>query len=575
MKTRNQTSLDSEKRERVELMEKVWLKNYQPGVPAVIDPARFASLNEMFLETCNRFKDKAAFTNLNQAITFAELEEKTRFFAAYLQSALGLKIGDRIALMMPNLLQYPIALFGALRAGLIVVNVNPLYTPRELEYQLSDAECDAIIVLANFANTLAKVLKKVKIKHIIVTEVGDILPFPKALLVNWVVKYLKKMVPAWKIPGHQKFREALALGAKQKFVKPIITGEDIAFLQYTGGTTGIAKGAMLTHRNMVANIEQTSAWIKPAVKPGEEIIITALPLYHIFSLTANCFTFMRVGALNVLITNPRDIKGFIKILGRYRFTAITGVNTLFNALLNQPAFANLDFSALRIALGGGMSIQRAVALRWKAITKVPLLEAYGLTETCPAVCINPFNLKDYNGSIGLPISSTDICIRDDRGLELGFNTPGELCVRGPQVMRGYWKLHVDTEDVLQDGWLRTGDIATVDEEGYVRIVDRKKNMILVSGFNVYPNEVEDVIAMMPQVLEVAVIGVPREDGEKVKAFIVKKDPHLTAEWVKEYCHTQLTGYKVPKEIEFCSELPKSNVGKILHRVLREKEKLEK
>jgi len=552
-------------------MEKVWLKNYQTGVPAEIDPDKYPSLNEILEESCQKFYTRDAFSNMNCALSYRALEEKSRGFAAYLQVVLKLNKGDKVALMMPNLLQYPVALFGILRAGLVVVNVNPLYTPRELEYQLEDSECVAIVVLANFAHTLEQVLSqgKVKIQHVIVTEVGDLLSFPKSFIVNWLVKYIKKLIPKWSIKNHLKFTKTLEIGSKKSFQKPNITGEDVAFLQYTGGTTGIAKGAMLTHRNMVANIEQAIVWISPLMKSGEEIIITALPLYHIFSLMANCLTFMRLGALNVLITNPRDIKGFIKTIRHYPFTTMTGVNTLFNALLNQPDFSTVDFSHLKLTLGGGMSVQHSVAERWKTLTGVTLIEAYGLTETSPAACINPLSLAEFNGSIGLPISSTDISIRDDAGTELGFNTAGELCIRGPQVMKGYWRRLDETNEVLQDGWLKTGDIAMVDEQGFVRIVDRKKDMILVSGFNVYPNEVEDVIATLSGVAEVAVVGVPANGGEKVKAYIVKKDLNLTAEMVLQHCQTELTHYKIPKEIEFRSDLPKTNVGKILRRALRE------
>lgn len=554
-------------------MDKRWLKNYQPGVPVDIEPNKYASINEMFEEACKLYKDHPAFTNMGTVLTYKDIEQKSRYFASYLLTTLKLKKGDSVALMMPNILQYPVALMGVLRAGLTVVNVNPLYTPRELEYQLADSESTTIVILSNFAKTLQTVLDQntgnIKIKNIIVTELGDLFPFPKSLLVNWVVKYIKKMIPRWVIKNIIPFAEVLKTGSIQLFIKPPVTGEDIAFLQYTGGTTGVAKGAMLTHRNMVANVEQAIAWISPLMKPGVETIVTALPLYHIFSLMANCLTFMKMGAFNVLVTNPRDMKGFIKILKQHPFTTITGVNTLFNALLNQPAFSTVDFSHLKLALGGGMSVQHAVALRWHAVTGVPLIEAYGLTETSPAVCINPLNITEHNGSIGLPISSTDVSIRDDQDKVVSFNTPGELWVRGPQVMKGYWHKPEETKLVLQEGWVRTGDIATIDEQGFVRIVDRKKDMILVSGFNVYPNEVEEVIAMMPEVAEVAVIGVPFEAGEMVKAYIVKKDITLTAEAVLQHCHRELTGYKIPKEIEFRTELPKTNVGKILRRALRE------
>ncbi len=553
-------------------MEKVWLKNYQKGVPDVIDPDSYGSLNELFEAIASDFSQRPAFTQMNTTLTYQEIEAKSRDFAAYLQVVLQLKKGDRVALMLPNVLQYPVALFGILRAGLTVMNVNPLYTPRELARQLKDSGCETILVLSNFAHTVESVLDRVSLKNILITEIGDCLWWPMSFIVNWTVKYLKRMIPKFVIQGHICFRAALAIGKNHEFNKPEIRGEDIAFLQYTGGTTGMIKGARLTHKNMVANSEQTCAWIKPEIKLGEEIIITALPLYHIFSLTANCLTFMRIGALNVLIPNPRDIKGFIQVLKKTRFTAITGVNTLFSALLNQPAFLKLNFRTLKIALGGGMSIQHSVAERWKKVTGKPIVEAYGLTEASPAVCINPLNLQDFNGSIGLPISSTEISIRNDQGEALGCNTVGELWIRGPQVMKGYWQNDPETSAVLRlDGWLQTGDIATVDEQGFVRMVDRKKDLILISGFNVYPNEVEEVIALMEAVTEVAVIGVQTADGEKVKAFIVSKDPTLTKAAVIEHCRKQLTGYKIPKEIEFRSELPKSNVGKILKRVLRDEE----
>lgn len=550
-------------------MEKVWLKNYQPGVPFDIDPDVYSSLNEMFEEACQRYKLHSAFVNMGTVYTFEDIEKHSRYFASYLQNVLHMKKGDRIALMLPNILQFPIALFGALRAGLVVVNTNPLYTPRELLQLLEDSQCEAIVVLANFAVTLQQVLPQTNVKHVIVTELGDAFGGLKSWVVNGVVKYIKKMVPPFHIPSHLKFKQAIKCGKNLKFNKPEVKGQDIAFLQYTGGTTGRAKGTVLSHRNMVANLEQASAWVKPDIKLGKEIVITALPLYHIFSLTANCLTFLVNGGLNVLITNPRDMKSFLKELKKYKFTVITGVNTLFNALLNQPGFELLDFSALNITLGGGMPVQQAVANRWKKVTGGALLEAYGLTEASPAVCINPLNLKDFNGSIGLPVCGTDITIRDDKGNECDFGVPGELWVKGPQVTSGYWMRPLETEESLKGGWLHTGDIATVDDQGFVRIVDRKKDMILVSGFNVYPAEVEDVIALMEDVAEVAVVGIPHNAEEQVKAFIVKKNPLLTAQMVIEHCRKQLTGYKIPKEIEFRSELPKTNVGKILRRALRE------
>lgn len=556
-------------------MQKVWLKNYQTGIPHEIK-VNHKSLAEIFDETIQRNKSKPAFANFGTELTYDELNKKTRDFAAFCQQELKLEKGDRIGIMMPNLLQYPIVLFGAIRAGLTVVNINPLYTPRELEFQLKDSGCKAIVVLSNFAHTVELVRKNaIDLKHILVTHLGDCLPWPKSWLANFIAKHIKQLVPDWDIPGYISFNDALEQGKKLIFQKPEITQEDTAFLQYTGGTTGIAKGAILTHGNITSNLEQAFCWVKPILK-DQEIIITALPLYHIFSLTANCILFFRLGALNVLITNPRDIKAFVNELKKYPFTAITGVNTLYNALLHHKQFQQLNFSHLHLSLGGGMAVQRAVAERWKEVTGCPLLEAYGLTETCPAVCINPLNLKEYNGSIGLPIPSTDISIRDDNENEVGFNIPGELWIKGPQVMKGYWKRAEETAQSLKNGWLRTGDIATIDEEGFLRVVDRKKDMILVSGFNVYPNEVEDVIALLPGVKEVAVIGIQDGNGgEKVKAYIVKSDPALTAEQIIQYCRTQLTPYKVPKEIEFREILPKTNIGKILRRALKEESRLVK
>ncbi|MEZ5584966.1 MAG: long-chain-fatty-acid--CoA ligase FadD [Candidatus Competibacteraceae bacterium] len=553
-------------------MEKVWLKRYPSGVPAEIDPDQHQSLIEIFEESCKKYSALSAFANLGYAMTFAELDAKSRDFAAYLQKNLGLKKGDRVAIMMPNLLQYPVALFGILRAGLIVVNVNPLYTPRELEHQLNDSGAETIVIIANFAHVLAEVVQKTPIKNIIVTERADLLPFPKSLLVNLVVKYVKKMVPAYTLPGAVKFNAALSAGHRQSLDPVTVNGDDLAFLQYTGGTTGVAKGAMLTHRNMVANVLQTSAYVGTVVDEGKEIVITPLPLYHIFCLTVNCITFMQRGCLNVLITNPRDIPGFVKELQKLgKFTFITGVNTLFNGLINNRDFAKLDFSALKFGVGGGMAVQQAVADKWHSMTGVHLLEGYGLTETSPVVCVNPTDLKEYSGSIGLPVPSTDISLRDDDGNEVPTGEPGELCVKGPQVMLGYWQRPEETAKTMtEDGWLRTGDVATVDEQGFVRIVDRKKDMILVSGFNVYPNEVENVLALHPGVLEVACIGVPDDkSGEAVKVFIVAKPGTTLSEAdIHEYCKRELTGYKVPKHVEFREELPKTNVGKILRRELR-------
>ncbi len=552
-------------------MEKIWLKSYPPGVPAEIDVNEFRSLGELFDRSVKRFVDKTAYVCMGKAITYAELDAASARFGAFLQRDLGLPKGTRVALMMPNVLQYPIAMFGALRAGYTIVNVNPLYTARELEHQLKDSGAEAIVILENFAHTLEQVRAQVPIRHVIVTSLGELLGFPKGAIVNFVVRRVRKLVPPWTLDGHLSFGDALARGAAHA-LQPVEVGhEDAAFLQYTGGTTGVAKGAVLTHRNIVANLQQAHAWISPVVTEGREIIITALPLYHIFSLTANCLTFIKIGATNVLIPNPRDIPGFIKELAKHRFTVITGVNTLFNALLNNPEFAKLDFSSLRVALGGGMAVQQAVAEKWKQITGVALVEAYGLTETSPAVTINPLDLKAFNHSIGLPISSTEVSIRDDDGIEQAIGQRGELCVRGPQVTPGYWNRPEETRRVFTaDGFLRTGDIAVMDDKGFVTLVDRKKDMILVSGFNVYPNEVEDIVANHPGVLEVAAIGVPDErSGEAVKVFVVRKDPALTAEALIAHCRENLTGYKVPHHVEFRDELPKSNVGKILRRELRE------
>ncbi|WP_133140383.1 AMP-binding protein [Legionella genomosp. 1] len=551
-------------------MEKVWLKNYQKGVPAEIDINEYRSLAQLFDEACNKHADKIAYENLGHGITYEELNRKCNEFTVYLQQ-LGLKKGARVAIMMPNVLQYPVALFGALRGGYMVVNTNPLYTADELIHQMNDSGAEVIVVLANFAKTVEKALPHTMLKHIVVTQIGDLLPFVKRIIVNAVVKYIKKMVPAYHLPQAISFNEALSQGSG-KPVQPVdLNHDDIAFLQYTGGTTGVAKGAMLTHGNMVANVLQAYTWISPMDVGEQDIIVTALPLYHIFSLTANCLTFLKAGAKNVLITNPRDIPHFIKEIKNIQFTAITGVNTLFNAMMHNPAFHEIDFSKSKLALSGGMSLQKAVALKWVELTKSRILEAYGLTETCPAVTINPMYMEDYNGSIGLPISSTEVSIRNDDGVELGFNQTGELCVRGPQVMAGYWQRPDETALVMtEDGFLRTGDMAQIDQNGFVYLIDRKKDMIVVSGFNVYPNEVEQVIGMMPGVHEVGVIGVQHEEsGERVKAIIVKRDPALTAEQVIEHCREHLTGYKIPKIVEFVDELPKTNVGKILRRALKE------
>jgi len=554
-------------------MEKIWLKNYQPGVPAEVNVNEYKSVAEVFEKSVGKYADRPAFACMDKIITYRELDKLTRDFAAYLQNKLGLKKGDRVAVMMPNLLQYPIAVFGILRAGLTVVNVNPLYTPRELEHQLKDSGAAAIVILENFAITLQDVLKNTPIKTVITTQIGDMLGFPKSLIVNMVVKHVKKMVPAWSIQSTVRFNDTLTQGSRLKMNPVQIGHEDIAFLQYTGGTTGVSKGAMLTNRNIIANMMQAHAWLKPVVREGQEIIITALPLYHIFSLTANCMVFTEIGGLNILITNPRDIPGFVKELQKYPVTCMTGVNTLFNALLNNADFGKIDFSTWKMVLGGGMAVQRAVAEKWKQVTGVPLIEAYGLTETSPAACINPMDLKEYNGAIGLPVPSTECSVRDEAGNEVPMGEPGELWVRGPQVMKGYWQRPDESAKVLKgDGWLATGDMAIVTPDGFFKLVDRKKDMILVSGFNVYPNEIEDVVAMHAGVLEVACIGIPDEkSGEVVKVFVVKKDGALSEKEVIEHCKKNLTGYKVPKYVEFRAELPKTNVGKILRRALRDEE----
>jgi long-chain acyl-CoA synthetase len=547
-----------------------WLAHYPPGVPAEIDLDEFPSIVSVLERAIDRYRDRPAFSNLGKQISYADVDRLSGYLAAYLLGELKLGKGDRVAIMMPNCLQYPIATFGILRAGLTVVNVNPLYTARELRHQLVDAGVSAIIVLDNFAHTVQEVIGDLPDMRVIASGLGDMVGL-KGVVVNLVLKYVKRMVPDYRIPGVIRFNDLLARGARLPLPEVSCAPGDIAFLQYTGGTTGVAKGAMLTHRNLVANMQQAAAWINNSVQPGEELIVTALPLYHIFALTANGLVFMKLGGLNYLITNPRDMRGFVKELSGIPFTAITGVNTLFNGLLNTPGFDRIDFSHLRLTLGGGMAVQRAVAERWKQVTGCTLIEAYGLTETSPAACINPMDLAAYNGSIGLPVPSTDACIKDEAGNHLPPETVGELCIKGPQVMLGYWNRPQETAEVMDaEGWLHTGDMARMDEQGFFYIVDRKKDMILVSGFNVYPNEVEDVIAMMPGVLEVAAVGVPDEkSGEAVKVIIVRKDPSLTADQVKAYASQYLTGYKHPRYVEFRTELPKTNVGKILRRELRE------
>jgi len=550
-------------------VDRIWLKSYPQGVPAEIDVSAYASVRDVFDRAVADFGPRPAYTCMGRSISFAELDAQSAAFGAFLQGR-GLKKGARVALMMPNILQYPVCLFGVLRAGCTVVNTNPLYTPRELEHQLTDSGAEMIVVVENFAHTVEEVVGRTAVKQVIVTSIGEMLGL-KGRLVDFVLRRVKRMVPAWNLPGSMRLSRALEEGARRKLANVPIGHEDIAFLQYTGGTTGVAKGAMLLHRNIVANLLQSSAWVRPFLGNERHVILTPLPLYHIFSLTANCLVFMTLGAENVLITNPRDIPGFVKEMRKHRFTALTGVNTLFNALLNNPGFAELDFSSLRMTLGGGMAVQKAVAQRWKEVTGIPLIEAYGLTETSPGATMNPLDLPEYNGAIGLPIPSTDVMMRDDSGREVGIGEAGELCIKGPQVMAGYWHQPVETAKVLDgDGWLATGDVGVIDERGFVRIVDRKKDMILVSGFNVYPNEVESVVVMHSGVLECAAVGVPdSKSGEAVKLFVVRKDPALTAETLLAHCHAHLTGYKCPREVEFRTELPKSNVGKILRRELRD------
>ncbi|HYL22938.1 MAG TPA: long-chain-fatty-acid--CoA ligase [Burkholderiales bacterium] len=553
-------------------MERIWLKSYPPGVPAEIEPREYGSLVELFEKSIREFGDRPAFTNMGKTIRFAELDRFARDFGAWLQ-AKGLGKGARVAIMMPNCLQYPIAMFGTLRAGCVVVNVNPLYTARELEHQLKDAGAEAIVILENFAAVLEQVRSRTPLKHVVITSLGEMLGL-KGLVVNLVVRHVKKMVPAYDMPGAISFKQALAEGAQAKLVTPPLGHDDTAFLQYTGGTTGVSKGAMLLHRNVIAALLQYKAWLQPAMDGERPVIITALPLYHIFSLTVNCLNMMVVGGENILITNPRDIPTFVKELGKHRFTMISGVNTLFNALLNNPDFAKLDFSHLRFALGGGMAVQKAVADRWKQVTGTTLIEGYGLTETAPAATANPLNLGEYSGSIGVPMPSTDIEIRDDADRPLPIGETGEICIRGPQVMTGYWQRPDETAKVLgADGFLHTGDIGVMDAKGFIRIVDRKKDMIVVSGFKVFPNEIEQVVMMLPGVLECAVVGVPDpHSGEVPKVFVVKKDPQLTEQDVLEHCKRELTGYKRPKYVEFRTELPKTNVGKILRRALRDERK---
>ncbi len=551
-------------------MDRKWLFQYPPGVPADIDPDRVGSLKALIEEAMVTHRRQPAFANMGATLTYAQLDELSRAFAAWLQHKSGLSRGDRVALMMPNLLQYPIAVFGVLRAGMVVVNTNPLYTARELEHQLVDSGAKAIVIVENFAHVLQVVLPRTNLKQVLVTGVGDLLGMPKGLIVNFVLRHVRRQVPSWKIPEAKVLKSVIGVGLGLKLDPVDVTQDDVAFLQYTGGTTGVSKGAMLTHRNMVANLLQALAWIEPSLpKSGPRIAITPLPLYHIFALTANCLAFVPVGALNVLITNPRDFPGFVKELKKFKFNFISGVNTLFNSLLHTPGFDSVDFSALRATLGGGMAVQRVVAERWRKVTGCTLTQGWGLTETSPIVTANPLDAQ-FNGSVGLPLPSTDVSIRDDDGKELPTNGIGEICVFGPQVMRGYWNRPDETEKIMFGDWLRSGDIGRMDESGFVYIEDRKKDMILVSGFNVYPNEVEGVVAEHPGVLEVAAVAQPDENsGETVALFVIKKDPNLTAEQLMAHCRKSLTGYKLPRHIYFREELPKTNVGKILRRGLRD------
>jgi len=551
-------------------LDRNWLNHYPPGVPADIDPDAYPSLKEAIEEAFSSYRTQPAFTNMGATLTYAQLDELSRAFAAWLQHKSGLVRGDRVALMMPNILQYPVALFGVLRAGMVVVNTNPLYTPRELEHQLKDSGAKAIVIVENFAHVLQQVLARTDLKNVLVTGVGDMLGAPKGWMVNFVLRHVRKQVPAWRIPGSVSFKTVLGSGLGLKMEPVSLGSEDIAFLQYTGGTTGVAKAAILTHRNMVANLLQSLAWIRPALQAGGgRIVITALPLYHIFALTSNCLAFLPLGARNVLITNPRDFPAFVAELKKYKFNFISGVNTLFNALLHTPGFDSVDFSALRATFAGGMAMQPVVAARWKEVTGNSVAQGWGLTETSPMVTANPIGLP-FNGSVGLPVSSTDVSIRDDAGAELPVNGVGEICVFGPQVMRGYWNRPDETEKVMFGDWLRTGDIGRMDDRGFVYIEDRKKDMILVSGFNVYPNEIESVLAAHPGVLEVAAVAQADENsGEVVAVFVVKKDPTLSAEALIAFSRKELTGYKVPKHVYFRSDLPKSNVGKILRRALRD------
>lgn len=551
-------------------MEKIWLQSYQEGVRAEVDVRAYSSIIDVLHTSVKKFGPQPSFSNMGTTLTYTQTATLVNQFTSYLQNVLKLQKGERVAIMMPNVLQYPVAVFGVLQAGGVVVNVNPLYTPRELAHQLIDSGATAIIVLENFAHTVEKVLEQTSLKQVIVASMGDMLGWLKGTLVNFMLRKVKKMVKPFHIPQSITFPQALALGKKQRFTPVPLGLEDLALLQYTGGTTGISKGAMLTHGNIVANMQQASEWIKANLVPGQEVVVTPLPLYHIFSLTVNIMIFANAGSKNILITNPRDINALVKVLQSNRVTVMSGVNTLFNALIHNEEFKKIDFSSWKLVLGGGMATQKNVAQEWKAITGVPIIDAYGLTEASPGVCANPLNNPEYTGTAGLPVSNTDIEIRDDNGKVLGIGEVGELWVQGPQVMKGYWNRPEETAKVLDSrGFVATGDMAEIDAKGYIRLVDRKKDMILVSGFNVYPNEIEEIVAAMPEVLEVACIGVPNEKtGEAIKLFVVKRDPALTREQIIAYCRQNLTGYKVPKDIEFCEELPKSAVGKILRKDLR-------
>ncbi|MEJ2513733.1 MAG: AMP-binding protein [Gammaproteobacteria bacterium] len=557
-------------------MEKPWLENYPPGVPAEIELGPDDTLVTVLEESFRRFRDRPAFACMGRTLTYGELDDLSGAFAGFLTGEIGLKPGSRVAIMLPNLLQYPVALCGILRAGMTVVNVNPLYTARELKHQLSDSGAEAILILENFASTLQKVRGDVPTKHVVVTGIGDMLSFPKRQITNLVVRRVKKMVPDWSLPGHVTLDAALSKGRAAGFTPSPVSQDALAFLQYTGGTTGVSKGAMLTHRNMVANLRQMAAYIGGLIDEGQEVVITALPLYHVFSLVCNCLLFVSVGGLNVLITNPRDMPAFVKELSQWPFSIITGVNTLYNGLLHEPGFARLDFSHLKWAGAGGMALQASVAQRWREVTGKTVHEGYGLTETSPVVTMQPSveNEAAFTGTIGLPIPSTEVVVRDESGRDLPVGEAGELCVRGPQVMAGYWQRPEATEAVMYpDGFLRTGDVATMDEQGYFRIVDRKKDMILVSGFNVYPNEVENVLTLHEEIVEAACIGVPDpKSTEAVKVFIVRTSGStLDHAAVVAHCREHLTGYKVPRHVEFREELPKTNVGKILRRALRDEE----